>query len=409
MRPLFLCALFAASLFLAACGGGGGDATPSAQAKATVDGGVTEVDGATSGLGGVELVLVESGERVVTAGDGSFGFEQAPVGSFRIALVSTPTALRTRALEGDDDSVDDDSVDDGDESSESEIELYRVVDGESIRIRIRIRDGLLEQVDVSRSENDEREVELCLEPTAANDDPDMEGCLEVEQREDRTRFELEVEDAEPGRELELVIVSPDGVEETQGTRIVDLEGDAEWEFTTLALPFDATTIEELEGYDVVVRDAGTSVDLLVGTVPELPAAAPSEDDDAEGEDDEELEERGKARLTAYEDGLEGYVEIESEPLDNEQEFEIEAENLAPGREVEFFIEDAAAPGTFISLGTRFADSEGEAELELDNDEGATLPGGATTVADLVGLGVEVRDAVSGALLLDGTVPALMPE
>lgn len=445
MRFRFLALLCFIPLLLAACGGGGGLAPlDTAQAKARLDGGVTEIDGATANLDGVELVLVETGQRVVTGSDGSFAFRETPVGSFRIALVSTPVRTALLSLEaGDDDSasddsaddesadddsaddesesesesasdddVDEESIEDGDESTETEVELHRVEDGESIRLRLRISDGVLEQVEVSRSTSDEREVELCLERTEANDDADMKGCLEVEQRDDGARFELEVEHATAGRTLELVVIDPDGVEESQGTLTVNLEGEAEWEFDMTTLPFDVLTVDELEGYDVAVRDGVTGTNLLVGSIPELPASAPSDAEDDDSDDDgsdDEGEERGKARLTAHEADLEGYVEIESEPLEGDQEFKIEAEYLAPGREVEFFIEDAAAPGTFVSLGTRAADLEGEAELELETDEGQTLPGGATTVAELVGLSVEVRDAVTGALLLDGTVPALMPE
>jgi hypothetical protein len=429
MRTRFLALLCIFPLLLSACGGGGGSA-PGAitQAKASLDGGVTEIDGATSGLAGVELLLVESGQRAVTGADGSFAFPATPVGSFTIALVRAPVNRTPALLEGEDESgadaaedesedesedeaedeIEDDSIEDGDESSETEVELHRVTDGESIRLRLRINNGVLEQVDVSRSTSDEREVERCLERTDANDDRDMKACLEVEQRDDGARFELEVEHATPGVELELVVIDPDGVEESQGTLTVNLEGEAEWELRTTTLPFDVLTVAELEGYDVAVRDAVTGANLFAGTVPELPAAAPSDADDDDSDDDgEEAEERGKARLTTYEAGLEGYVEIESEI--DEQEFKIEAEHLVTGREVEFFIEDAAGSGTFISLGTRAADLEGEAELELETDDGDTLPNGALAVSELVGLAVEVRDAVTGTVLLDGTVPALMPE
>jgi hypothetical protein len=115
--------------------------------------------------------------------------------------------------------------------------------------------------------------------------------------------------------------------------------------------------------------------------------------------------RGKARLIADEPGLEGYVEVRSRPDEGRERFEIEAEGLATGRVVELFVEDADDLGTYVSLGTRIADAEGELELELDTSDGATLPGGADDVTELEGLGVEVRDEATGDLLLHGTVPA----
>ena len=84
---------------------------------------------------------------------------------------------------------------------------------------------------------------------------------------------------------------------------------------------------------------------------------------------------------------------------------MEAEHLAPGRVVEFFVEDPGLPGTFLSLGQFAAGSDGEAEIELDTHDGDLLPGNVATVTDLVGLEVEVRDGGSGDLLLSGVVPA----
>lgn len=165
-------------------------------------------------------------------------------------------------------------VDDGDEMGEVEVQVHRVRDGEHLHVRLRIRDGRLERSDVSRSEHDEREAEVAMMRTAANDDADMKGKIEVEVRDDRQRFEVEVEHATPGRDLEAVVIAPDGAEDTLGTLTVDANGEAGWEINTSdggLLPFGAADVTNLEGYQVVVRDAIGGTDLLTGLVPAVPA------------------------------------------------------------------------------------------------------------------------------------------
>ena len=97
----------------------------------------------------------------------------------------------------------------------------------------------------------------------------------------------------------------------------------------------------------------------------------------------------------------GHVEVRTR--DGRQKFQVEADHLAAGVSVEFLVADGSA--ALVSLGSMTTDSLGEAELELDTGDGASLPAGAATVADLAGRAVEVRDA-AGGVLLTGTVPAL---
>lgn len=85
---------------------------------------------------------------------------------------------------------------------------------------------------------------------------------------------------------------------------------------------------------------------------------------------------------------------------------MEAEHLAPGTEVRFLIEDPDNPGSFVSLGTRTADLDGEAELESGH---GPLPLGVSDVKDLVGLEVRVEDAAANEPLLTGTVPPLVAD
>ncbi len=96
--------------------------------------------------------------------------------------------------------------------------------------------------------------------------------------------------------------------------------------------------------------------------------------------------------------VEGTAKIEIQGV--EQEFEVEAEHLDPGREVEAFL---IQEGVETSLGVRTADDGGEAEWKFENGD---LPLDVATVEDLEGLRIEVRDAATGTVLLFGEIPEL---
>ncbi len=425
MRLFTLNLALAALVLLAACGGGSPDGgSQGTLGGGTVTGRIVEIDNDAANLAGVRFSMRQTGETVTSAADGSFRFDGAAPSSFTLALVSAPRAARrsTRSDDdtpGSDDSDDDESddeddeddIDDGDESTEDEVEIHRVGDGEHVHVRIRIRDGKIVRVEVSRSDRSEREVEIFMDRSGTSDDADIKGKLELEARDDREKLEVEVEHATVGRELEAFVIDPDGVEESLGILPVGALGKVEWERSTGdgdALPFALSAVADLEGYRVEVRDATDATVLLHVTVPELPAVVPDlpgEDDD----DDDEGRSRGKSRLTAEVAGLEGSVEVRTRTAENRHCFEIEGEDLFAYAEVEFLIETAVDAGTFTSLGTRTVDVEGEAELELETSDGDALPNEATGASDLVGLRVEVRDVATGDLLLSGVVPALSPE
>jgi len=121
---------------------------------------------------------------------------------------------------------------------------------------------------------------------------------------------------------------------------------------------------------------------------------------------DEDEEGAKVSLVVAEGSplpdVEGAVEVESD--DDGEEFEIEAEHLEPGTEVDFFLDNPGDADGFVLIGTVAADAEGDADLELKTEDGDVLPLGAASVADLVGFLIEVRLTATGDLLLTGEVP-----
>ena len=435
---LVACAIPA--LCLIGCGGAGGElATPTETGPdlgaATLEGTVLDVDGESSLVAGVPLMCDETGEVVTSGADGSFHFSDLPEGDVTLSLAPGGPVAGSRYVsrsddgedaeeeeeeEVDDDAADDDEDEAGDDTERSNrrVKIRRIRRGDRLFIQIRIRGGVIIEIRVTRGDDDdgsdgsgERELEIKMVKTEANEDPDMEGELElsVEANGDH-EFEVEVEDATPGDLLEAVVIDPDGREDSLGFRAVELDGDAEWKLDTGdedELPFGVEGLGQLEGHRVVVRDAD-DVDLLRARIPILPRR--------DDERDFCFRIRARARLVPQVDDVRGYVAMAARGcVDGDERrllrqlFKIEAEELSRGQEVEFFLEDPDDPGTLVSLGTVIANRMGEAGVSFDTDDGDDLPFGVATIRALTGLRIQVRDDVTGDVLLTGRVPGTLED
>ncbi|MCK6461928.1 MAG: hypothetical protein L6Q95_18765, partial [Planctomycetes bacterium] len=189
-----------------------------------------------------------------------------------------------------------------------------------------------------------------------------------------------------------------------GSAMADTTGEAKLELNTkdgAQLPLGATSAGDLSGLLVEVRLASGEL-LLSGEVPALPDGTVTPGNPGSGSD----RGRGRALLTPLASGLEGHVEIRQRLDSGDQRFKMEAEHLAPGTVVAFWIEDSS--GTFVKLRSVAADSDGEAEISTEDD--LPMPLGVSDVADLVGLDVRVTlDDGSDTVLLEGTVPSLVAD
>ena len=408
-----LLALTAVVCLAVGCGGGATaptSALPQVDDSALLKALVVENDGQTTGLDGHTFTLVQTGETVVSDADGSLAFGPVPLGSLTLRLANAEM-LRLEAEHGWGEGYD---PDDDEYADRTEVHVERVQAQEQIEVRMHLQDGEMICVRVCRQWRNERDVEIELQRTDANDDPDMTGQLELERDMVRQEFQVQVQNADAGRDLELVVIDPDGNEESQGVRTVDALGEAEWRMNTEdgdRLPFDVADLDELEDHGVEVRDANTGIALLTAGVTEMPPPAGSgggpDDGDSDGGVDRS---HGIALLTAVEPDLEGFVEIRSRDDGACESFLMQAEGLAKGRTVEFFVEDPETAGSYLSLDTRTAQgSKGQVHLGLSTAQGDDLPAGVSSVADLVGLGVEIRDAETGDLLLYGTIPELIAD
>ncbi|MHC4849367.1 MAG: peptidase associated/transthyretin-like domain-containing protein, partial [Planctomycetota bacterium] len=380
--PLLLALCFAA----VGCGGGSDGGTLQA---AALRGMVVEVDGQTADRDGVQITVVETGDRAVTDQEGRFQLAGLPAGRVTLAFSGrTPVAL---AQQSGDDSEDENEFEDDNDSDEDDEgrPVIVLVNGETVEIRCSLEDGKV--VEFSRRDDDEIEVTERLAPAATNPFANSEGKVEVELEDSgRSKIEFEVDHIPAGTVVEFFL---DG--SSIGTAPANSVGEAELEFED-SLPAGATNLAELEGAEVEYRLASDGTVLFTGTVPGIPDDLPL---GGGGEAIEGSRARSRARLTPFFAGAEGDVEMRRRPEHDEQEFEIDAQHLDAGLAVKFQIEDPENAGSFITLATIRTDAEGEADYDID--DGFPLPLEATDVSELVGLQVRVVRADNDEVLLSG--------
>lgn len=414
--------LLAPALGLAGCGAGGAAPLGAEPEAATLQGLVLDVDGDSAATAGITLVCEETGETVTSGPDGTFAFDALPEGDVTLALGGTlakALAASTRPSlddESDDDDTAEDDAGDDTERSDRHVRIRRIRRGDRVVVHVRIVDGRIVDIRFWRHGRDdapdggEREIEIEMHKTDANDDPDMTGEIELAFEADGDQeFEVEVEDAEVGLLLEAVVIDPDGNEDSLGFRAVELDGDAEWKLDTGDgddLPFGVAHLARLEKHLVVVRNAD-GVALLGARLPDFPPRGDLRD--------RCFRLRGRARLVPELDGVRGFTELRAAGCFEDRELVrlrqvmlIAARGLGEGREVEFFVADPDN-GQLTSLGTVVTGADGGAFLVFDTMDGDDLPFGAQTVRELTGLDVEVRDDVTGDVLLHGQMPGVVQE
>ena len=226
-KVLTLLALASVACLAVACGGGTAPGTtpPQSDEFAFLKALVVENDGQTTGLDGHAFTIAQTGETVVSLADGSLAFGPVPTGSLTLRLESAVALGAPAQLSGE---GEDHDPDDDEYADRAEVHVERVQTREQIEVRIHICNGEMACVRVCRQLRNERDIEIEMQRTDANDDPDMEGELELESDLDRQAFDVEVEHADPGRDLLLVVIDTAGIEESQGVRTVDTLGEAPW-------------------------------------------------------------------------------------------------------------------------------------------------------------------------------------
>jgi len=288
--------------------------------------------------------------------------------------------------------------------------------GEAV-LRVEVDEDGIRRVSVEHCDEDGQENRTRARLVAVEDG--LEGKVEIGKKaNDDQTFQVEVEGLAPGRTIEVFVVNAADVEQSQGTAVAGVEGEAELEIETEhgdLLPHGAADVSELEGFGVIVRDATTGDDLMTGHIPELgriPPACDKHDGDDDHEDDDgnddehDAHHRGRTRLTNA-DGVAGEAKAGLRDRPGRQKLGVEVEHTDVTDPIEFWLEDPANLGTFVLIGTLTA-HEDELRLELDTGDGDLLPFGVTDVKDLVGLQVELRSGADGSVLFTGVLPPLNP-
>ncbi len=235
-----------------------------------------------------------------------------------------------------------------------------------------------------------------LSREANSDEAAATGQVRAVHRADGDRLVVSVANVTPGRALVAVVVDADGNESSLGSRTASGDGHAFWSVDTAlgdALPFDAATVDELEGYALVVRDATDATDvILTGTIPEPVTATV----DQEGRE-------GIPRAGAPE-GTKALVRIAHRTGDAALEvFAVRVAGFDEGTVLDVWLESPDSSDTYEKVGTVTVGADGTAELEQTSSDGNGLPFDVSAATDLAGLRIQIRDE-ENSVFFAGLVP-----
>ena len=250
MKCLSICAAVA---LLAACGGSGTNAL----GGAAVMGVVYEVDGQSANLEGVEVTVLETGERVVTETDGSFEFREMEPGSYTLDF-------------GGDDNYEagEDELEDG--AGHPIVEVTE--DGGDVEIHVALENG--EVIDFTIGDYEGRHAVAHLH--AQDELSELEGKIRLS-NEEGEHIKLSIAGLGAGESVDVLIFDADDAgagSSPVATLTADAEGKICYSVDTAEgdmLPLNAEDLEDLAGLRIEIRATDDGELLLSGEVPDLPA------------------------------------------------------------------------------------------------------------------------------------------
>ncbi len=245
--------VFALALAVGCGGSGGGTSTALAQLSGTV----YEIDGQSADLGGVPVVLKETGEWAWTDASGSFNFDGLDGGTYTLDFMGDGEGA---AWEGDE-------FADGDGDPKVD-----VPDGGHVECDVALEDGKVKDFSSDHEDGQHAMAKLHLTDAAEIAGYHVGGGIKIAASDEGTLFKVCVEGLHGGDVIEIFVH-----EESFGTATADDDGRA---CLVLENELSADALRELAGLRVDVYLSGTDLRLLVGEVPEL-----MEHDGEDGEDD----------------------------------------------------------------------------------------------------------------------------
>ena len=220
------------------------------------------------------------------------------------------------------------------------------------------------------------------------------GRVEVwrKEKDDRQRFRVKTEGL-PGAgtltvyietEVGSLVLTPAGVLDDH-----DNDGDAKLYLDTKKgdpMPLLVKDVEQLAGRCIQIR-GDDDVVYLTGIVPDInnPAKKGKSSDDLAGD--------GK-----------GEIRLRRDVDDPDSRFEVRVKKQGKKVKRDVFLQ--SPDGGFILVKRIKTDKDGNGKLRLRTRDGDPLPDGAKTLEDLADRIVEVRDVLTGEVVLVGTVPGI---
>jgi len=449
-KQLLTVALFT----LAACGAGDGTTTLSAaQGVSELQGAVLEVDGQTVTRDGIEILIPETGDRIVTDGNGGFAFPDLSPGWYTLDF-NAPRALAALETDGEgegseesdgeesDGEESDGEESDGEEEQQDEDHLDRPRfeidrEGPHVIIKVVLDNGTV--ISWSKSHANHRFMRVNLERADGSPDENVKGKIQMRSwyGGERQRLAFKAGNLSGGDVVEVFLRDGSndanefkkiGIAEANGDGVAVLKFDTKEGY----LPLEAESLSDFAGYQVEIRMAASDAALLKGEIPTLPERVEKhEEEEREEEENEEREEKeerpeiappthGSDRLIEKVDFVWGNVQLWNWADKDLERFRMVAGGLNEGDIVHFQIRK---PGTEIweTFATRTApfrdekygrDEEGERYVaKVDTEWFGVLPLHADEASDLVGLGVRVlrEDGDDEQVILIGEVPELVDD
>ena len=237
MRAIVVCALALA----VGCGGGGGTSMATAQLAGTV----YEVDGQSAALGGIPVVLKETGEWTWTDASGSFEFDGLDGGTYTLDFMGD-----SEGASGDGDEFADD---DGDPKVD-------VPDGGRVECDVALEDGKVKDFSSDHEEGLYAMARLHMTDAGWLEGFRLEGAIKIAASGDGTLFKLCVEGFEGEALIDIYVGEHllGSATAAEGRACLVLENE-----------FSVDALRELAGHRVDIYLHGTDLRLMVGEFPSL--------------------------------------------------------------------------------------------------------------------------------------------
>ncbi len=380
--------------FFPACGGGG--STPVSGSTAEVVGAVKTKNGSTDALGGLRVTLTTNGETTTTDPQGGFAL-RVPAGQTFAVRFEDPAEAGTP---GNDVDESDDPTPDASDIDGDVVSVGPLSDGETCHVDVEMENGNVAESWMDRQHDgaDDHDGESRLLPPDGTDAPGRVGEAEVACGQDCCGLEIEVRGLEGPATYDVQLWNPDG--DTADLASLDVAADGQGRLalrycTGDELPFGATTLQDLAGYEVVLVDSEGTIQLR-GMLPG-PEADHREHDHP----------RALLVLTPPDGSPDpdavGAVSVRID--DGCVRVVLEVSHVTTTASLEAVL--VPATGDEIDLGTIEIDDLGMGRLVLascgENALPADLP--ISNPSDLIGMVLELRDP-DGAVVLEAEVPQI---